>query len=845
MDKKRGSLKGGVQLISAIRRNGWRRAGGLGLLVAWAAGLGILEARPAQAQAVGTVRGAVVDDEDGTALSGAVVTLEGIGLSTTTGPDGTFVIDGVPAGDYGLTVTREGFAPLASRATVAPGVPVRLDLRLPAAAFEERVVVTGIQGELGLAGPTDTGSRLGLRAMDVPASIDVIDSSVMEVRGYQRISDAVETTPGVVAGQNPAAPSSFSMRGFTRSQITVLRDGIWLGPANMVMRPQNTFNLDRVEVLRGPSTVLNGQGAVAGAVNAVTKRATPTGTHQWNGLFSYGRFDAHQIAVGVNGPVSETLWYRMDFSDYGSDGHVERMSPRSSNLTGSLLWRPDPRADLRFEFDLLDDDVGSYFGTPLLPADHVVEPLDVITTTTGEGIDARTRFLNYNVGDAVNDSRQLLLRADAEFRLSDSVTLRNTTYGFGADRDWQNGDGFAYCTGVFDVCRRVGEVQRYYGYFWLDHDQRLVGNRAFLDVRTPTPGGENRATIGVEASTLDFERTRGFRIGVPQVPGDGVDLLDPVPGVYGPRELRGIAPTYIDSRALFVEDSLALTSRFRVAGALRYEAMDLERVNLNAAREVEGGGFARAFRWWSWRAGAVANLHDDVVAYGQYSNAKDPVDANIFLVNANRDFDLTDARQWEIGVKADLAGGRTQLTAAWFDVERDDVLEQFARDSATTIGGIASRGFELAVAASPSDAARLGANLAWTDAVFAPSANFVEFAGNTPPNVPTVLTNLWGSFRNTGGVPVEIGGAVRVVGDRQANNANTIVLDGYALADAWIAWVRDRVRVTFAVDNLTDTAYASWSDVFYLGQTDPSFFYANTLMLGVPRTWSLMLQTRF
>ena len=86
---------------------------------------------------------------------------------------------------------------------------------------------------------------------------------------------------------------------------------------------------------------------------------------------------------------------------------------------------------------------------------------------------------------------------------------------------------------------------------------------------------------------------------------------------------------------------------------------------------------------------------------------------------------------------------------------------------------------------------------------------------------------------------------MRVVGDRQANNANTISLNGYALADAWIAWVRDRVRVTLAVDNLTDTAYASWSDVFYLGHTDPSFFYANTLMLGVPRTYSIMLQTSF
>ena len=805
----------------------------------------LLAPHPAHGQAAGSARGTVVDAAGGAPLAGAVVTLAENGMSATTGPAGTFTIDDIPPGMYTLTVTREGYAPLTTPVTVSAGAATPVELRLAAAEFEERVRVTGIADEFGLEEETDTGSRLGLRAMDIPASIDVIDSTVMQTRGFQRISDAVEITPGVVVGQNPAAPSSFSMRGFTRSQITVLRDGIWLGPANMVMRPQNTFNLDRVEVLRGPSSVLNGQGAVAGTVNAITKQATPTTTTEWEGLLSYGRFNTFQTSVGVNGPVSDSLWYRLDFSGYGSDGHVERMSPSSANLTGSLLWRPAPRAELKFSFDLLDDDVGSYFGTPLLPEEHVVEPLDVITSMTGEGIDARTRFLNYNVADAINDSRQLLLRSDVEVRLTDQVTLRNTLYGFGADRDWQNGDGFAYCTEVVDVCRQVGEVQRYYGYFWLDHDQRLVGDRLYLDVRTPTGSGENRATIGFEVSSLDFERTRGFRINVPQVPGDGVDLLNPVPGVYGQRELRGIAPTYINSRAFFIEDSLALTDRVRVSGALRYEAMDLERVNLNAAGAVEGGGFERAFRWWSWRGGAVVDLHSDVAAYGQVSNAKDPVDANIFLVNNNRDFDLTDARQWEVGLKADLAGGRTQLTAAWFDIERDDVLEQFARDSATTIGGIASRGLELAVAANPTEGARIGANVAYTTAEFMPSANFVQFGGNTPPNVPTVLTNLWGSYRNSGAVPVEIGAAVRIVGDRQANNANTIVLNGYTLADAWIAWVHDRVRLTFAVDNLTDTAYASWSDVFYLGHTDPSFFYANTLMLGAPRTYSVMLNFDF
>ena len=246
----------GAQLFTANRTNGWCICRGTCLLAVWVvAASGVAEARPAQGQATGSVRGTVVDDGGGAPLAGAVVTLEEIGLSTTTAEGGAFVIDGVPTGDYTLTVTREGFAPLATGVTVAAGPAVPLALRLPAAEFEEQVVVTGIQGGLGLAGETDTASRLGLRALDVPASIDVIDSSVMEARGYRRISDAVETTPGVVVGQNPAAPSSFSMRGFTRSQITVLRDGIWLGPANMVMRPQNTFNLDRVEVLRGRAAV--------------------------------------------------------------------------------------------------------------------------------------------------------------------------------------------------------------------------------------------------------------------------------------------------------------------------------------------------------------------------------------------------------------------------------------------------------------------------------------------------------------------------------------------------------------------------------------------------------------
>ena len=118
----------------------------------------------------------------------------------------------------------------------------------------------------------------------------------------------MEGMANVIVGQFPAEPSSFSIRGFSQGQITVLRDNIWLGPANMTMRRQNTFNLDRVELLRGPSSVINGQGAVAGTVNMVTKQARPTTTTDFSSMLSYGQFNTYQAAVGVNGPASETVF---------------------------------------------------------------------------------------------------------------------------------------------------------------------------------------------------------------------------------------------------------------------------------------------------------------------------------------------------------------------------------------------------------------------------------------------------------------------------------------------------------------------------------------------------------
>ena len=712
--------------------------------------------------------------------------------------------------------------------------------------IEELIVLGRAINTPDLSATSRAGSRLGLSVMDTPASIELIDSSVMRARGYKSVSDAVKSLPGVVSGESPAAPSTFSMRGFSRSAVTVLRDGIWLGPANMVMRPQNTFNLDRIEVLRGPASALHGQGVVGGTVNTVVKRATADAEQPLELLASYGRFDTYQFGLGGSTQLSDSAWLRMDVNQYGSDGHVDRMDPESINVTTSLLWKATEKLDVEFQIDYLDDQLADYWGTPLVPKGVATTPLsDVVSTNTGETLDEQARFRNFNVQDSRAVSDQLLFRIDLSWQLTEGIELKNTSYRFTADRDWGNAEGYVYCTDVVDICTEKNVIQRYYGYFFVTHDQDLLGNRLTANIDSQIGGHDNRFLAGLEITDLDFSRARGFRRKIPLSANDAVSPTNPIPGSYGQRELRGISPTQINTRALFLEDALDISETVKVVAALRYEELDLIRQNFNALGDLEASSFSRDFNWLSWRLGAVVKLTDDVSIYGQYSDSKDPVNANLFLVNSGENLDLTDAEQWEVGLKGLWHNGRTQATIAYFDTQRDDVLERIGVDSAASIGGRDSSGVEFSAAFRPTSQWHVGANAAYTDAEFRRSTNFVTFAGNTPPNVAEVTGNLWASFSSIAGLPLEVGGSVQYVDDRFGDNANQVALSSYTLLNLFATWSAPRFNVTARDNNVTDEIYVPWSDVFYLQQNDPSFLYANQLMLAPPRMFEVGVEFTF
>ena len=695
----------------------------------------------------------------------------------------------------------------------------------------EEVIATGraVQ-DLDLTAVTDTGSRLGLSGLETPASVDIIDSETMRMRGLKSVTEAAESLAGVLSGEAPGEPSSFSMRGFQQNQITVLRDGLRAGPANMTMRPQNTFNLERVEILKGPASVLYGEGAVAGTVNMVTKKPTLGNDFAAETLLSYGRYNTWEAGLGVEGPAGSNSAYRIDASTAASDGWVDRADSRSTNVTAAILWAPREDLELLVTGDYLDDDLPSYWGTPFVTeafaGDNAMR--EVVSSADMRTIDRRTRFISYNVGDHVSESDHFWGRFHVAWDINENTRLRNQAYHFTADRRWINSEQYPFNAATQQIDRDR---------FFVLHDQQLYGNRLDLVTRSQFGDRESTFVIGIDMSNLDFDRSRGFP------DGDSVDVLNPTPGSFGPLDRR-LSPTKIDTVALFVENQFRVTETFSIVSGLRYDDIDLVRDNFGVDGSfIASQSFARNFQPFSWRIGAVYEVNPLMVAYGQFSTAQDPPSsANIFLVNANRNFGLSDAGQWEVGLKSQLDGlggqGTSEITVSIYGIDRDNILTQVSQTEVSTIGNQESQGLEISFSTDATDRWRIGGNASYINSsygVFVDPDFGIDASGNRPPNVPDWAINLWTSVSDIGGLPLEIGGGLRHISDRFANTSNVNKMLSYTIFDAFGAYVFGSSRLMVRVRNATDEEYAPWADVFY----------PNQIVLGSPRTYEVSLHTQF
>lgn len=665
----------------------------------------------------------------------------------------------------------------------------------------------------------DTSSRMDLPAFETPASITVINNTELKNGGYQEVGEALARTPGYVWGNPPAEPANFSMRGFTSNQVMLLRDGIWLGPALISGRPQNSFNLDRIEVLKGPASVLHGQGAIGATINMITKKPDTRDYNNYEVLSSYGRYDTVKLGVGAGGAIGENVWFRMDASEYSSDGYVDNADPKSRNFIGSALWKPNDQLEVTLGIDFLKDKLQNYWGTPLVTEAFATQRLSgVVTTTDGRTIDARTRFVNYNVGDEVAKSYQVLTTLNIDWKQNNNLSFRNYTYFLNADREWRNSEQYTFNSGTSLIDRDR---------FFVAHEQNTVGNRMSAKYKNTIAGMENQSLFGIDSSYIDFKRKSQ-----PLANPVSVDPFAPVVGGFGgnPTNFR-FNPTRVITVAAFFEDTLKVTPKLRLVAGLRQDHIELFRLNFNDP--TPGESFERTFNAFSWRIGAVYEILPSTNAYIQMSSGTDPLGDDIFLVTSSQEFDLSTSQQWEIGLKSKFLDGKAEMSAAVYHIERQNILIKDSNDS--VLGGDGSQrstGIELEGSVLVTPRWRIGANAAYTDAEF---GVFENVSGNTPSNVPEWVTNVWTNYSGVAGLPLDVGGSYRYVDDRFNSRFNNVTMLGYETVDLHASYQFGKGRFTARLTNLFDKAYALWGDEFYLNQ----------LILGSPRSYEISAQFDF
>ncbi|MDK8871216.1 TonB-dependent siderophore receptor [Paracoccus sp. SSJ] len=653
---------------------------------------------------------------------------------------------------------------------------------------------------LDLRAHSNAGSRLGLSVLQTPASVQVIEAETIRQRGQRDVNQAiVQNGTGISFHGSPGnGGTSLSMRGFNgHGSVTRLYDGTRLYPASgTISFPFDSWSVERIEVLNGPSSVLYGEGAVGGAINIVPKR--PLTDRSRNEIrATLGTDGQRGLALGSAGPINEVLAYSIDVSGTASDGWLDRNDTSSRALSAALRWQATEDLALTLSHDHGDNRPGTYFGTPLVDG----------------RIDERVRRRNFNVEDALVRYKDSYTQLRAEWTPADNVTIRSNSYYLASDRNWRNVEDYLYRPDTGDVLRQF--------YIAINHDLEQVGNRTDATIST-TPGGmENTTTIGFDVNRITFRNTNNS-----PYPGESVvDFPNPRPGLFGPHQMATTADLTTDQYALFLDNRLKINEQWSVVGGLRHDNLRVTRVE---------PAFTRSFDSVSWRLGAVYSPLPDVAIYAQYSRAAEPIGNVLSLSQSQADLKLAKARQQEIGVKFAFLDGRGDATLSAYRIVKNDLLARDPDDPAITrqIGQQSSKGIEAAVGFDVAPNLRIDVN----GALLSPRYDdYVQsggdYSGNRPPNAPRRVANIWGSWAFAEDWTVRAG--AHYVGEVFTNDANTTSRPSYTVVNAGLQWVpRDNMSLDLNIYNLTDRLYATSGG-------------SNQWLLAPPRSATLDLRIAF
>ncbi len=616
--------------------------------------------------------------------------------------------------------------------------------------------------------------KLPMPLQTTPASVSLIPATLMTEQNTVVLGDALKNAPGVNVAPGFGTFDFFTIRGFdSLSSGLVMTDG--------ASEPESTFyptyNLKRVEVVRGPAAFLYGANSLAGAVNLVRKQ--PTSGRYADVTLGYGSFgslegaldgnfmskDGH-LAVRINGLYQQADGYRD-----GLDGGFQACNP-------TVTWKPNDDTRLTLNAEYVRADFSPDSGIPVLGADLA-------------SVD-RTQSYQSPLDESIQDLYRY--RLDFERKVNDRLTVRNKTYY--TDLKWDSSGTLingAFPSPIgFLVARTL---------VLLDDRQQYFGNQAEAAYTFSTGRVSHTLLGGFEVSrqTDDFTQDVAF---LPLI-----TLENPVDTTTAPVSTVPQLGQGGDSRSLvlapYVADRIVFSPRFQATIGGRLDVLDYDDPLNSTSREATK---------LSPLAGLVYSPTPSVSVYASGGSAFGAPSTQVYGPR-----EPETSRQFEVGTKVSFLGGKARAGIAAYDLKRENIAIPDSSGLLRQNGDQKSRGVEMDLSADLPQNFSATLAYAWNDAELTrfseslqialdpPAFAVVDRSGNTPAFAPRHLLNLWATKSIGRGLRLGLG--ARYVSEQFIAENNEFRIDGYFLLDAMASYTRGRITATLNLKNLTDREY--------------------------------------
>ncbi|MBD2726428.1 TonB-dependent receptor [Nostoc sp. FACHB-892] len=662
------------------------------------------------------------------------------------------------------------------------------------------LVVTGEQDayrapEASGATRTDTPIR------DIPQSIQVIPRQVLKDQQVIRLTDAIRNVSGAVEGDSFAGTiDNFNIRGFNFT--STFRDGFREAGGTL----RELANIEQIEVIKGPASVLYGNAEPGGIINLVTKR--PLSTPYYSADFSVGSFNYYRPTIDLSGPLDpdKTLLYRLNIA-YENAGSFRDFGNSERFFFGPTFdWKISDRTNLLFDVSYVNDE----------------RTFDQGLVAFGRGIaDIPTsRFLG-EPGDR-REVEEVNVGYRLEHRFNENLTLRNAFR-------YTSNDSFDYRAQPLNLDEGTGELSRNFR----SNDDYTERYSLQTDVVSKFTTGSIQHTLLVgldlarEKSDGSQRRFEGLT--------PSIDIFNPVYNLISRPGLSELTNAVRDGNSktetlgIYLQDQIAFSDNFKLLIGGRFDTVDQNQ--FDRLSNTPSSQYDEAF---TPRIGIVYQPIEPISLYASYSRSFAPNSAqradNTFLESER-------GTQYEVGVKVDL-NDKVSATLAAYEITKTNIASPDPNNPdifSIPIGEQRSRGIELDISGEILPGWNIIAAYGYTDAEVTQSSDLPGAlrVGSRIPKVPEHKASLWTTYQFLQGNLQGLGFGLglfylsdRIGGDIPTNLADdTFTLPSYLRTDAAVYYKRDNWRAAINIENLFGTRYF---ESFNFGR--------NTVIPGAPFT---------